>query len=311
MPPLSAKRGGAGLTAIGIDIGGTNIRAGRVTRTGELLDWTSERTAADPALVVQQISRLASSLLRPEVVAIGIGIPGRVNAHTGAVLSGGYVNLAATGFVRAIETAVGKRVFIDNDCNMALVGETIVGAGFGHENVVMFSIGTGIGGAAVLDGKIVRGRQAAGQFGHLTIDLDGRVCACGRRGCIETTSSGTALRYHITQAGLPPETTLDWLFQQQATGNTVASDVLTAWARPLRAAIDSMVAAFDPDVVILGGGLGAEAHRAVSQFPAIAAWYQCPLKPAQLGDHAGVIGAGITAMIEHGSAVSSGLSMAP
>jgi glucokinase len=282
--------------AIGIDIGGTNLRAARISGTGEILDRISEKSAPDPELVLSRIAGMVRRLDSPSVAAIGIGVPGRVDARLGAVLSGGYVNLASISLAQQLESLAGKPVVIDNDCNMALVAEMARGAARGHESIVMFTIGTGIGGAVVQDRRIVRGKGTAGQLGHITVDISGEACVCGRRGCVETTSSGTALGRHIARAGLDPDVSVDQLFARDADGDTLARGILEAWAKPLRAAIDTAVAMFDPDLVLLGGGLGLAAHRALTKAPALAPWYQCPVEPAQLGDDAGVIGAGLEAL---------------
>lgn len=286
-------------SAIGIDIGGTNLRAARVSGAGAILARVSERIERDADAAVRRIVELVRQLDRPEVTAIGIGVPGRVDARRRAVLSGGYLNLAGTALAERVEQAVGKPVAIDNDCNMALVAEIAVGAARGRENVVMFTIGTGIGGAIVQEGQIVRGRGTAGQLGHITVDVNGAPCVCGRRGCVETTSSGTAFARHVLEAGLVTGTTIDEVIRRAAKGDEAAGLVLGAWVRPLRAAIDSAAAAFDPDLVLLGGGLGKAAHRALRKAPALAPWYQCPVMPAELGDDAGMIGAAVSALIEH------------
>jgi glucokinase len=282
--------------AIGIDIGGTNLRAARISGTGGILGRMSEKSAPDPELVLSRIAEMVRRFDSPEVAAIGIGVPGRVDARRRAVLSGGYVNLASVTLAQRLESMAGKPVVIDNDCNMALIAEMAVGAARGHENIAMFTIGTGIGGAVAQDRRIVRGKGTAGQLGHITVDISGEPCVCGRRGCVETTSSGTALGRHIARAGLGPDVSVDQLFARDAGGDTLARGILEAWAKPLRAAIDTAVAMFDPDLVLLGGGLGLAAHRALARVPALAPWYQCPVEPAQLGDDAGVIGAGLQAL---------------
>ncbi|MER8533410.1 ROK family protein [Mesorhizobium sp. M1005] len=291
--------------AIGIDIGGTNLRAARISGTGEILDRMSEKSAPDPALMLSRIAEMARRLDSPEVAAIGIGVPGRVDARRRAVLSGGYVNLASVSPAQRLESLAGKPVVIDNDCNMALVAEMARGAAMGHENIVMFTIGTGIGGAVVQDRRIVRGKGTAGQLGHIAVDINGEACVCGRRGCVETTSSGTALGRHISRAGLGPDISVDQLFARDASGDTPVRGILEAWARPLRAAIDTAVAMFAPDLVLLGGGLGQAAHQALAKAPALAPWYQCPVEPAQLGDDAGVIGAGLQALAGEAAVTAS------
>ncbi len=291
MPPTSAT--------IGVDIGGTNLRAARISADGTIEARISERITRDPAVVTERVIELVHHLDTPDVVAVGVGIPGRVDARRRKVLSGGYIDLSLKPFADEVEAAVGKPVAIDNDCNMALVAEIAVGAGQGYENVVMFTIGTGIGGAVVLEGKIVRGSMTAGQLGHLTVDIAGHTCACGRRGCVETTSSGLALGRLIAEAGLPAGTAAEELLSRSEAGDKPAKDLLHRWVYPLRAAIDTAVAAFAPDLVLLGGGLGAAAHRALVLAPPMAEWYLCPVGQAQLGDDAGVIGAGISALIDY------------
>ncbi|TPM10159.1 ROK family protein [Mesorhizobium sp. B2-3-11] len=294
--------------AIGIDIGGTNLRAARISGTGEILKRLSEKSAPDPELVLGRIADMVRLLDTPDVVAIGVGVPGRVDARRGAVLSGGYVNLASVALAQRLESMAGKPVVLDNDCNMALAAEMVLGAGQGHDNIAMFTIGTGIGGAVVQNRRIMRGRATAGQLGHITVYVNGEVCACGRRGCVETTSSGTALGRHIARAGFGPDVSVDQLFARDAAGDIKARGILEAWARPLRAAIDTTVAMFDPDLVLLGGGLGLAAHRALGHAPALAPWYQCPVAPAQLGDDAGVIGAALQAL---SAQTSTSLSVQP
>ena len=286
----------AQVTAIGVDVGGTNIRAARISKDGSILEWKAHPTASQPQLVVAQIKELFQSLDDGSARAIGIGLPGRVDAAGGQVLSGGYVDLTGAPLAIALRESLSGPVIIDNDCNMALVAEQALGRGRNISNVIMFTIGTGIGGAVFGNGRIFRGRATAGQLGHLTVDVNGEPCLCGRRGCVETTSSGKALGRLLESAGLDPDTSAGGLLLKSENGDALASKVLALWVNPLRAAIDSAVAAFDPELVLLGGGLGVAAHRALARFPAVAAWYQCPVEPAELGDRAGVIGAGLTAL---------------
>ena len=235
------------------------------------------------------------SLDEASVAAIGIGVPGRVDARRGRVLSGGYVDLTDQPLAEIIAGMTGRPVVLDNDGNIALFAEHALGAARSTGTVVMFTIGTGIGGAVIVDGRLLRGRASAGQLGHIAVDRGGKACLCGRHGCIETTSSGTALGRHIAEAGLAAGTPIETLLSRSSDGDTAATGVLAAWAAPMRIAIDTAVAIFDPDLVVLGGGLGAAMHQALGCFPAEAAWYQCQVVPASLGDRAGVIGAGLIA----------------
>jgi predicted NBD/HSP70 family sugar kinase len=293
----------AEIAAIGVDIGGTHLRAARISPAGEVLDW-SARATPQSGTIAEEIAALVGSLDTPEVAAIGIGIPGRVDAEGGRILSGGYVDLSEIALAERVAAATERQVFLDNDGNMALAAERAIGAARGASNVLMFTIGTGIGGAVLADGKLLRGRASAGQMGHITVDGAGKACRCGRHGCVETTSSGTALRRHVTEAGLPAGTSAEMLLTWTADGDSVAKGVLAAWAAPMRIAIDTAVAIFDPELVVLGGGLGTAMHQALACFPAEAPWYQCEVVPAALGDRAGVIGAGLAALARYAEGIA-------
>jgi len=279
--------------AIGIDIGGTKIRAARIAPDGKILQRLIEPTEKSPAKLLTQIEHLVEQVANAKTIAIGIGIPGRVNAITREVLSGGYINLSGTAIPDLIRRCGNRPLFYDNDASMALIAEARLGAARTHRHIVMLTIGTGIGGALMLEGKIVHGKATAGQLGHVTIDRHGPVCLCGRKGCLETYSSGTALGRLIELSGLETSTTLESLLAQN---DEVSRTVLSNWIEPLRAGIDSLVAIFDPELVVLGGGLGASAYRALLAIPGTSPWYQCPIVPAALGDDAGVIGAALFAM---------------
>lgn len=278
--------------AIGVDIGGTNIRAALVSARGEILTKLSERTPADPQAVLERVITMARQLDKLDVVGIGVGIPGRVDVASREILSGGILNLAGLGLAQRLEAALGKRVVIENDCSMALIAEMRIGGAKGYKNVAMLTIGTGIGGAVAHAGRIYHGHRAAGQLGHICVSQDGPPCPCGRRGCVETFSSGTALRRHIAEAGLSAAT-IGEVFEMAAEGSDAARRVLQQWATPLRAALDNVAATMDPEVILLGGGLGCDAARALADLPAVAPWFCPTILPAKLADDAGVIGAGL------------------
>lgn len=284
----------AGAITIGVDIGGTSVRAARVRPDGQLTDHVKVRTDA-AASAPELVRDLCIQLLADDVQAVGIGVPGRLDQEGEMILSAGYVDLAGLRLGELVGRAVGRPVILDNDAHMALLAELELGAATSADHVVLFTVGTGIGGAAAVDRTVARGRGNAGQLGHLTIDPAGPACRCGRNGCSETLASGSALKRLIEEAGLPAGTTAQDLLHRSAI-DPVASTVLRRWAGAWRDTIDSAVAVLDPDLVVLGGGLGSAAAAAVALHATSASdWVACPVVPAQLGDDAGVIGAGLRA----------------
>ncbi|MBD0415049.1 ROK family protein [Oryzicola mucosus] len=282
--------------AVSVDIGGTNLRAARVGSDGAILARARASSSSDPQDVLERLMSLIAEVDHPDVAAIGIGVPGRVDFAAQTMVSGGYVDLSKVPLASTLATRFARSVTIDNDATMALLGEVACGAARGVKNVVMLTIGTGIGGAILDKGAVLRGRMSAGQLGHIVVDPNGLQCLCGRRGCVETMSSGTALRRHIKEAGWPDDTTARILLDKSVAGDVQARAVLEAWAGPLRQALDSLVAAFDPELIVLGGGLGREAAEALKLIPVSTGWYRCDVAGAELGDDAGVIGAGLAAL---------------
>jgi glucokinase len=185
--------------------------------------------------------------------AIGVGAPGRVDAKTGDILSGGYVNLAREPLSARLRSVTGRPLAVDNDATMALVAEARVGAGRGARDIVLVAIGTGIG-AALNDSRIVYGAACAGQFGHITVNYQGAPCACGRRGCFEAEAAGPASARLVREGRFDAATTVE---APLADDRPPARTVVERWAAALRAGVDSLIAAFDPERVILGGGRGA------------------------------------------------------
>jgi glucokinase len=284
-------------TALGIDIGGTNFRIAEVDATGALLRRQVERVAAGREALLGQITERAGQWAGSrQVRAIGVGIPGRVDAAARRILSAGYLDLADAPLVERLEAATGLPTALENDGSMALVAECAVGAARGLANVAMFTIGTGIGGAIVQDGRLLHGQMTAGQVGHITVRPGGRPCNCGRRGCVETTSSGTALGLSLAEAGFPAGTTVETLFARAEQREAAAIRVLDEWARPLRDAATTLVAVLDPALVLLGGGLGRAMCRALARLEPETSWFRCDIRLPLLGDEAGMIGAGLRAL---------------
>jgi glucokinase len=282
---------------IGIDMGGTNIRAARISARGEILDRVIRRVPVGRSAQLAIIDESIGLMRTPASAAIGIGFPGRVQVSDGLVLTAGFLEFQDYPLGERLKQITGLPVFIDSDAYMALYAEMKLGAATGMQNVVMFTIGTGVGGALALDGKLYYGKGIAGHLGHILVRTGGELCNCGRRGCLETTSSGTALRRLIHTYGLPPNTLLEDLFNSYESGDALGREVLLQWITPMKMAIDSMISVLDPDVVLLGGGLGEGAFRALglSLYQNDSPWFRCPVKACSLGDAAGTLGAGLRA----------------
>ena len=280
------------MATIGLDIGGTHLRAARVGADGTVLARARDASDRDPGTVLARCLRLIDAVRDDSVTAVGIGVPGQVIAEERRVLSGGYVDLSGLPFAERVQTATGLPVTIENDAAMALLAEAAHGAARGLRSAVMLTIGTGIGGAVLEGGRLLRGRGTAGQLGHLVVVPDGAPCVCGNRGCVEVYSAGTAFGQHLRAAGLPPDTRAEDLL---ARDDAAARGVIAAWAQPLRAAIDSLIAALAPEAVVIGGGAGAAMLAALERFPARPSWFSAPVVAAELGDDAGVIGAAVAA----------------
>lgn len=282
-------------TAIGVDVGGTRIRVARIRADGSFRDRVIEPVCPDRPGFVAQLLRLVGDL-REGACAVGIGIPGRVHGGSRQILSAGYLDVAGLDLATEVQRATGLPARVENDATMALIAEGRMRADGGHGLVFMVTIGTGIGGAALLDGAPWYGGGLSGQFGHIVVSAGGERCNCGRTGCVETFSSGTALGRLMAGAGMPAGLRAEDLLARAGAGDGMAQTLLDSWAAPLHRALQSLVAVADPRLILIGGGLGREMSAALARIPDPSHWFTVPVQPAQLGDAAGVIGAGLAAL---------------
>lgn len=280
-------------TAIGVDAGGTRIRVARIGRSGEVLERVIEPVCRDRHGFPAQMQRLVTAIRTASDVGVGIGIPGRVDGRSGEIRSAGYLDIAGLDLGGRIARATGLPVRIENDATMALLAEGQASPGGTRGLLFMITVGTGIGGAALQDGVPWYGGGYAGQFGHIVVGEGGPRCNCGRTGCVETFSSGTALGRLMAEAALPEGTRAEDLLARAEAGDDVAATLLDRWARPFQRAIETLVAVGDPRLILIGGGLGGEMARALARLPKRGDWFDLPVAAAALGDAAGVIGAGL------------------
>ena len=302
--------------AIGVDLGGTKMLVGVVGEGDEVLEAHSEVSAGrtESELLDLLVETLAGAIERhPEVVAIGLGVPCTIDRRSGRCVNA--VNLPITDLPlgEIVATRVDLPVSLDNDANLALLAEHRFGAAAGARNAAMLTIGTGIGGGLMFDGRIYRGSRGAGaELGHMVVDIDGPACqgSCPNRGCIESIASGTALaREGADAADRAPDSELarvrergeaiDGLSILAAArgGDETALAVLERVGRRLGAALSGIANALDPDVIVLGGGVMAAGElllgpaREELLVRALPPQREVPVRAAALGAAAGMIGA--------------------
>ena len=303
-----------------MDIGGTNLRVGLVPfEGGRPAAVRRERTCAElgPAHVVDRVGAMFGDVAKEvepgSVVGIGAGAPGPVDRKAGLLLETPNLGWRNVPVRDLIWEATGLPVVLDNDANCAAYGEWWQGAGRGAERLVGLTLGTGIGGGIVIGGEIYRGASdAAGEVGHTSVDLSGRPCACGSRGCVEAYASGPGIAARAAEgledgshsallavaAGGNGRITAATVCRAAAAGDAHASRVLAETARILAVTVANLVNLLNPDVIVLAGGvtaagehlfgpLGREVRRRA--FPASVA--ACRIVPAALPDAAGMVGA--------------------
>lgn len=280
-------------TSVGLDVGGTRIRAARIGVDGRMRGRVIEPVSPDRDGFLAQVLRLVSSVRDDTSRAIGIGIPGRVAGTNGAIHSAGYIDIAGLDLSHLVTEATQLTCHVENDATMALIAEAHDTSGL----VAMITVGTGVGGALLRDGRPFCGSDFAGQFGHMVVASDGPLCKCGQRGCVETLCAGPALGALIAQAGFSKGTSASDILAIAAGGDVEAAQIVTDWAAPMQRALQSLVAVVDPARIILGGGLGADMARALAQGPDVGNWFDRPITAACFGDDAGVIGAGLAALL--------------
>lgn len=307
--------------SIGIDIGGMSIKVGLVSANGEILVKNKKQTANTPekciSNMIEQIKKLLTetNVDISQISGIGIGCPGSVFSDTGIVDNlpnlNGWVDVKLK---EELQKVFNLPIKISNDANVALLAEVKYGLAKDCQNAVMFTLGTGVGGGIVADGKLIEGGWSHGaELGHSTLVLDGLECTCGRRGCIERYVSATALMEQTKEQMLKDKNSLMW---QQVNGDIESVDGLTAfecekkgdlsakivvdnYVKYLSESILSMLNIFRPEIFILGGGVSGQGEnlrkRVVGYLEKYSYGYpnapKTEIKIASLGNDAGIIGA--------------------
>ena len=302
---------------IGIDLGGTNIKAGAVSPTGTILFHQSTPTnaAQGPEAVADRIAEAALQCRdgvpngRQRTAGIGIGSPGTIDLGKGIVQFSpnlpGWTDIPLRDMV---EKRTGLPCVLENDANAAALGEQWVGAGRGTSSVVIFTLGTGIGGGIVLDGKVWHGfNGVAAEIGHMSIDPHGPKCGCGNTGCIEAYASATAMVRRMKEAiasgqrtslaARGDRLTAKDIYDAATAGDKAARENMQETGRYLGVAISNIMHILNPEVVVLSGGVTAAGDmlmrpilEEVDKRTLEASRRNVQVLFARLGDDAGVIG---------------------
>ncbi|HXW83654.1 MAG TPA: ROK family protein, partial [Candidatus Binataceae bacterium] len=265
---------------IGLDMGGTNVRTAAVLPTGKVLLMrrapsracaSADEVAANIASEVSALEAAARARGWGRARAIGVAVPGPLNVFTGTVMAAPHVKAwRAFPLRRRLEAALGRTVVVENDANAWALGEFWRGAARGYRNVVLLTLGTGVGGGVIASGQLLHGRSGmAGELGHVTVEPDGLPCDCGARGCLEAYASSCGMLGLVTRSlGLtngssPPAEYLDpegnfsvrALTARARAHDQLALEVLEAAGRYLGIGIASFLNMFNPELVVIGGGV--------------------------------------------------------
>ncbi|MGL4820651.1 MAG: ROK family glucokinase [Bacilli bacterium] len=307
----------------GVDLGGTTIKMALFTIEGELAEkWEVPTDKSDsgnniPTQIAEEVKKNAAAkgITLDAVKGIGLGVPGPVNAETGEVIQAvnlGWRNLSVK---QMLEEASGLPVAIDNDANVAALGEAWRGAGNGEANVVVITLGTGVGGGVITNGSIVRGAVgAAGEIGHISTNPHGNhPCGCGSQGCLELYASATgiarlakqrheagtftesALHAFISETG---DVTAKDVFEHVAKGDALAQDVVNEVAFHLGLAVSQVGGILNPSRIVIGGGVSRAGEALLQPVRDVFERYtfkaikdSMSIHAATLGNDAGIYGA--------------------
>ncbi len=310
--------------AIGIDIGGTKIAGALVSEDGQIVREHKVPTpATDPEAIANAVVELVTELSTGvEVEAVGVAAAGFVDSERSTILYSPNLSWRNEPFKAELASRLGIPVFIENDANAAGWAEYRFGAGRGVKHMIMLTIGTGVGGAIIVDGHMVRGGFGiAAELGHINVVPDGVLCGCGQRGCLESYGSGTALlkaAKQLVASGAPEAKRLAELESEvgSLTGVEVyraiqerdpgALALLTELGTVLGRALASLVAVLDPELVVIGGGVSAAGDLLLEpirkayleHLPARGFRPELRIEAATLVNDAGVVGAADLARIE-------------
>ena len=307
---------------LGIDLGGTNIVAGVVDENFNIVA-TAKRKTNCPRPAEEIVNDMAEISLEAiakagikveDIESAGVGSPGSINPTDGVVVYSNNLGFFNLPLSKLLKEKTGIDFYLDNDANAAAYGELIAGAGKGVNNFVMITLGTGVGGGAIIDGKMLTGSNyAGGELGHTVIDINGQMCSCGRQGCFEAYASATALIRQTKQAMVKYPNSIMWdivkgnidavngltAFDAMRKGDEAGKAVVDKYVYYLSVGIANMINIFQPEILCIGGGVSKEGDNIIVPLQKIVDGEnyarlmekKAVIKAAELGNDAGIIGA--------------------
>ena len=309
---------------LGIDLGGTNIAVGIVDENYNIVLKGSVPTLAhrEISCVIDDMAALCKKLIADagltvdDIAHAGIASPGTVNSRDGIIEYSNNLKMKQCPIVKMLSERTGiKNIFVANDADAAAYGEAVAGAAKGVSNSVMITLGTGVGGGIIIDGKIYSGfNHAGGELGHTVIEKDGRPCSCGRRGCWEAYSSATGLVRMTREKMNECRDSKMWAlcdgnvdnaggktaFKAARAGDAAGKEVVDSYISYLACGLTNMINIFQPEIISIGGGVCNEGDYLLNPVKEIVAkevytkeatTKQADIRIAKLGNDAGIIGA--------------------
>lgn len=298
---------------LGVDLGGTTISAGIIDDNyniifSDTISTTEIRNEDTAKIISEDIGKLSGKLINefksyaPEsaVQAIGIGVPASVENNL--IIDANNLGLINADIVSGITRITGLDVKLINDARAAALAEYYAGAGAGTKSLYMITLGTGIGGCFIYGGKVIEGcNNAAGEIGHMVIDINGRVCNCGRRGCFEDYASASALVSDAKAEDSSINNGKDF-FAALKSGNKIAESVFNNYLDYLSCGVTNIINILQPDIIVIGGGISAVGdtllfplkERVSKLVYTQHSRIQTDLKIAKLNNTAGIIGAALS-----------------
>lgn len=310
----------SGKYIVGVDVGGTNSRAAVVTLDGKSIGEGREKTYSErgPSTVVEQVSHAIENAVtdagvsKAEIAGAGIGMPGRITPDGVVLWSPNFPDIEGVPLVSLIHDRVGLAIGMENDVNIAALGEFTFGAGRDVQSLVMLTLGTGIGGGIVLNGQVWSGTNAGGaEIGHMVVNPGGRQCGCGNHGCLEAMAQRDAIIERAVlkfQSGRPSlladaveyqadKITPALISQYAEKGDEVCLETMAETGHWVGIGVANMINVLNPEMVIIGGGISQAGDvlwkpimRGVRSYAIYESLQVCQIVPAELGDDAGIMG---------------------